>query len=91
GWEVEKGNLFVRMKRMTAVLIPLLVASLKTAHELSIALESRAFGASRRRTFYRDISMRRRDYLALGILLVCFASLLYIRFVLGFGHVVIYR
>jgi len=35
--------------------------------------------------------MKRRDYLALGILLTCFASLFYLRFVLGFGHVVIYR
>ncbi|AHL22329.1 energy-coupling factor transporter transmembrane component T family protein [Thermococcus nautili] len=91
GLELDRGNLLERIRKTIPILIPLIVASLKTAHELSIALESRAFGASRRRTFYQDIAMKGRDYLALGILLVCFASLLYLRFALGFGHVVIYR
>ncbi|NJE55583.1 energy-coupling factor transporter transmembrane protein EcfT [Thermococcus sp. 21S9] len=91
GLELDRGNLLERIRKTIPILIPLIVASLKTAHELSIALESRAFGASKKRTFYRDISMKGRDYLALAILLVCFASLLYLRFALGFGHVVIYR
>jgi len=90
GWEVEKGNLFVRMKRMTAVLIPLLVASLKTAHELSIALESRAFGASKKRTFLHDIEMSGRDYAAILLVVLLFAAALYVRYGLGLGHVVIY-
>ncbi|ASJ09525.1 cobalt ABC transporter permease [Thermococcus siculi] len=90
GWEVEKGNFLVRAKKMTAVLIPLLVASLKTAHELSIALESRGLGASEKRTFLYDIKMGRRDYLAMGVILVLFALTLYARYGLGIGHVEIY-
>ncbi|ASJ11062.1 cobalt ABC transporter permease [Thermococcus sp. P6] len=87
GWEVEKGNLLTRIRRMSAVLIPLLVASLKTAHELSIALESRAFGASGKRTFLHDIEMTKRDYAAIGIVLALFAVALYLRYGLGMGHV----
>ncbi|NJE01324.1 energy-coupling factor transporter transmembrane protein EcfT [Thermococcus sp. JdF3] len=90
GWEVEKGNLLVRAKKMTAVLIPLLVASLKTAHELSIALESRALGAGRKRTFLYDIEMTGRDYAATLVILILFGLALYVRYGLGLGHVSIY-
>ncbi len=88
---MEKGNFLVRMKRMSAVLIPpLLVASLKTAHELSIALESRGLGAAKKRTFLHDIEMRRRDYAAMAVILVLFGLALYVRYGLGFGHINMY-
>ncbi|ASJ07435.1 energy-coupling factor transporter transmembrane component T family protein [Thermococcus pacificus] len=90
GWEVEKGNFIVRARKMTAVLIPLLVASLKTAHELSIALESRALGASEKRTFLYDIRMGRKDYAAVVLILALFALTIYVRYGLGIGHVRIY-
>ncbi|NJD99884.1 energy-coupling factor transporter transmembrane protein EcfT [Thermococcus sp. LS1] len=90
GWEMEKGNFIVRTKRMTAVLIPLLVASLKTAHELSIALESRALGASKKRTSLYDIKMSGKDYAATFVIVLLFALALYVRYGLGLGHVRIY-
>ncbi|AFL95892.1 cobalt ABC transporter permease 2, CbiQ [Thermococcus cleftensis] len=91
GWEVDRGNFIVRAKKMTAVLIPLLVASLKTAHELSIALESRALGASKKRTFLYDIEMSARDYAAVVLVLVLFGLAVYLRYALGIGHVSIYN
>ncbi|MDI3474285.1 MAG: energy-coupling factor transport system permease protein [Thermococcaceae archaeon] len=90
GWEVEKGNILVRLRKMSAVLIPLIVASLRTAHELSIALETRAFGASKKRTFLRDIKMRRRDYVALILILLLLGTAVYLRYSLGVGYVRIY-
>lgn len=90
GWEVEKGNFITRARKMTAVLIPLLVSSLKTAHDLSIALESRGFGASPRRTFIRDIRMTKRDYAVLAFTVGLFMLALYARYGLGFGHISIY-
>ncbi|WP_456423083.1 energy-coupling factor transporter transmembrane component T family protein [Thermococcus sp.] len=91
GLELDRGNILERIRKTIPILVPLIVASLKTAHELSIALETRAFGAGRRRTFYRDIEMAKRDYVVLMIILTIFALLLYLRFALGFGHIVIYR
>jgi energy-coupling factor transport system permease protein len=91
GLELDKGNLFVRMRKMTSVLIPLIVASLKTAHELSIALESRAFGASKKRTFLRDLEMKPMDYAVLAFFIVGFVLSLYARYVLGFGHLNFYQ
>ena len=90
GWEMEKGNIVVRIKKMSAVMIPLLVASLKTAHELSIALESRAFGAGKKRTFLHNIKMGKRDYLTVFTSLTLLAMALYLRYGLGFGHIKIY-
>lgn len=90
GWEMEKGNFIVRTKRMTVVLIPLLVSSLKTAHELSIALESRALGASKKRTSLYDIKMSGRDYAATLAVLLLFALALYVRYGLDLGHIRIY-
>ena len=90
GWEVEKGNVIVRVRKMTAVLIPLLVASLKTAHELSIALESRAFGAGKKVTFLNDLEMHGRDYAAVLLSLFALGLALYARYVLDFGHFALY-
>ncbi|WP_297536671.1 energy-coupling factor transporter transmembrane protein EcfT [Thermococcus sp.] len=91
GLELDRGKPLVRLKKMTAVLIPLIVASLKTAHELSIALESRAFGYGKRRTFLRDIEMSRKDYAALAVIVATFLIAVYLRYSLGLGHVAIYR
>ncbi|GAB6101347.1 energy-coupling factor transporter transmembrane component T [Thermococcus atlanticus] len=90
GWEMEKGNILVRMRKMSAVLVPLLIASIKTAHELSIALESRAFGARKERTFLYTIEMKRRDYAALLMTGVILGIALYVRYGLGFGHIKLY-
>ncbi|WP_297437182.1 energy-coupling factor transporter transmembrane protein EcfT [Thermococcus sp.] len=90
GWEMEKGNMITRIRKTTVVLIPLLISSLKTAHELSIALESRALGASKKRTFLHDIRMERRDYAAMATVLLLLAAALYIRYGLGMGHIIIH-
>jgi len=87
GLELEKGNFFQRARNTVPVLIPLIVASIKTAHELSIALESRAFGASKRRTFLYDIKMEMKDYISFGVLIVLFLFALYVRYYLEIGYV----
>ncbi|AFK21832.1 energy-coupling factor transporter transmembrane protein EcfT [Pyrococcus sp. ST04] len=69
GLELEKGNFIQRAKKMATIIIPLLVITIRTAHELAIAMESRAFGASKKRTYLVDLKMKKIDYLALGIIL----------------------
>jgi len=90
GLELEKGSFFSRIKNTVPILIPLIIASIKTAHELSIALESRAFGASKRRTFLYTIKMRRKDYIVLTVVLLLFGLALYARYQLGIGYVKLY-
>ncbi|USG99692.1 energy-coupling factor transporter transmembrane protein EcfT [Thermococcus argininiproducens] len=85
--ELEKGNFLQRAKNTVPVLIPLIVASIKTAHELSIALESRAFGASKRRTFLHSIKMETKDYISLGVLISLFFMAVYARYYLKVGYI----
>ena len=87
GLELERGNFIQKAKNTIPVLIPLIIASIKTAHELSIALESRAFGASKRRTFLHNIKMEMKDYIALGITLASFLFAVYMRYFLGIGYI----
>lgn len=85
--ELEKGNFLQRAKNTVPVLIPLIVASIKTAHELSIALDSRAFGASKRRTFLHSIKMGTKDYISLGVLISLFFVAIYARYYLRVGYI----
>ena len=66
GMEFEKGNIFVRSRKYVAVLGPAVVSALRTADTLALALESRAYGARRRRTYLRELRMHRGDYVALA-------------------------
>lgn len=87
GLELEKGSFLQRAKKTVPILVPLIVSSIKTAHELAIALESRGFGAGKKRTLLHDIKMGRRDYAVLAMLMTAFAVLMFLRYRYGLGHV----
>lgn len=80
GLELEKGNFLERARKMIAIIIPLLVLTIKTAEELAIAMESRGFGASRKRTYLIELKMTPIDYLALGIIFLALALYLGLKF-----------
>lgn len=82
GMEFEKGGLLTRSRRYVAVLGPAIVTALRTADTLSLALESRAYGARRDRTYLRDLRMTGRDYAALSIAMAILVVPAAARFVL---------
>lgn len=90
GLELEKGSFLKRAKNTVPVLVPLIISSIKTAHELSIALESRAFGAGKKRTFLYEIRMGKKDYIALLLVLLLFAVAVIFRYKFGIGYIKIY-
>jgi energy-coupling factor transport system permease protein len=67
GMEFDKGSLIKRSKNYVAVLVPTIVSALRTADTLSLALQSRAYGARKDRTYLRDLRMRASDYVALAL------------------------
>jgi energy-coupling factor transport system permease protein len=73
GMEFEKGNMLVRARKYVAVLGPAIVSALKTADMLALALESRAYGARRDRTYLRELKMHPSDYIALATVVALFA------------------
>jgi len=61
GLELDKGRLTQRIKSRTSIVTALLSNSLDRAVQVAEAMESRAFGTGRNRTFYRDISFSPTD------------------------------
>ena len=50
GLELEKGGIMERVKKYIPILVPLIVHSIRRSQQLAEALESRAFGSSKKRT-----------------------------------------
>lgn len=83
GLELDKGSFVRRSKNYVAVLVPTIVAALRTAETLSMTLQSRAYGAVRERTYLREIRMKRSDYVALATVILMFALPAVARYVYG--------
>jgi len=71
GLELEKGSFIQRIKNYIPILIPLIVSSFKRAEAIADAMESRAFGASKQRTYLFTLKFTNRDY----VFLICTLSL----------------
>lgn len=61
GLELEKGSLLTRVRKFLALLIPVFVVSFLRVDRVAEALESRAFGVARRRTFLYELKIRPLD------------------------------
>lgn len=83
GLEMEKGNLIQRIRNYIPVLIPLIVSSFRRAELVADAMESRAFGASKKRSTLYVLKMENRDVLFFTISVVSFYLLLSLKLVFG--------
>jgi energy-coupling factor transport system permease protein len=61
GLELDRGRLTRRVKSRTSIVTALLSNSLDRAVQVAEAMESRAFGTGRKRTFYRDLGFTLTD------------------------------
>ena len=69
------GNPIRRARRMTSLLIPLMLSAFKRAEDLAVAMEARCYRGGLGRTHYRNMAMTRNDYIAMnsviGLLICC--------------------
>ena len=77
GLELEKGNVFRRVRNMIPILIPLVVNSVVRSGELAEAMESRAYGAVPRPTSLVEYRARATDRLVAVAAVVVFAIAAY--------------
>jgi energy-coupling factor transport system permease protein len=63
GLELERGNLLKRVRNYIPILIPLIVNAIRRSLELAESMESRAWGASEKRTNLYELKLRRADYI----------------------------
>jgi energy-coupling factor transport system permease protein len=71
GLELERGNFLKRVRNYIPILIPLIVGAIRRSLELAEAMESRAWGASEKRTNLYVLKLKNPDYLlAFGSVLI---------------------
>ena len=85
GLELDKGKFTRRVRSRASIVTALLSNSLDRAVQVAEAMESRAFGTGRGRTFYRDIRLTRTDTAAVVFALLPFALGVYLA-VSGYGR-----
>jgi energy-coupling factor transport system permease protein len=80
GLELEKGGLLKRIRNYIPVLIPLIVSAIRRSLELAEAMESRAWGASKKRTNLYALRLHKGDFGLLAITIVILVVAVYVHF-----------
>ena len=78
GLELEKGNFMKRIRNYIPVLIPLIVSAIRRSLELAEAMESRAWGATKKRTNLYGLTLHRGDFVLLGITVAILVVAVYV-------------
>ncbi|TEU04668.1 energy-coupling factor transporter transmembrane protein EcfT [Candidatus Bathyarchaeota archaeon] len=80
GLELERGNFIKKVRNYIPILIPLIVSAIRRSLELAEAMESRAWGATEKRTNLYVLEMERGDYILIliSVLILIFAVYVWI-------------
>ncbi|MEM3478642.1 MAG: energy-coupling factor transporter transmembrane component T [Candidatus Bathyarchaeia archaeon] len=78
GLDLEGGNFMRRIRNYIPILIPLIVNAIRRSLELAEAMESRAWGASKKRTNLYVLKMGKKDYIFILISVVMLVSSIYV-------------
>jgi energy-coupling factor transport system permease protein len=79
GYEMQKKGIINQIKNLFPLLIPLIICSIKRAFNVAEALESRAFGSRKDRTFYYNIKFSLKDWFFTSLILLFLIGLIFIR------------
>jgi energy-coupling factor transport system permease protein len=79
GLELERGNFIKRVRNYIPILIPLIVSAIRRSLELAEAMESRAWGATEKRTNLYVLKMKSADYTLLAVSIGMLIFSIYVR------------
>lgn len=79
GLELEKGNFMKRIRNYIPILIPLIVSAIRRSLELAEAMESRAWGAIKKRTNLYELKVKKGDYILLMLTVAIVIVAIYVR------------
>ncbi len=67
----EEGKKWEKFKSYPALVVPMIIGAMRRAQQMGVAMDTRAFGCSKDRTYIETIHMKRSDwlYLAAAILI----------------------
>ena len=78
GLELERGNILKRVRNYIPILIPLIVNAIRRSLELAEAMESRAWGASDKRTNLYKLKLKRADFVLVIVSVLILVLALYV-------------
>jgi energy-coupling factor transport system permease protein len=79
GFDLDSASMYQKLRRAyIPIITPLLLLMFRRAMDLEVAINARAFGARKERTFVEDISFKARDYLGLIVILLSFMFCIYL-------------
>jgi energy-coupling factor transport system permease protein len=79
GYEMQKKGIINQIKNLFPLLVPLIIGSIKRAFNVAEALESRAFGSTKERTYYFTIHYTISDWIFTILLLFILILVILIR------------
>ena len=79
GSDLTSGPIKDRVKAVVPLLVPLFVSAFKRAEDLATAMEVRGYRGGEGRTRYRQLKWQLRDTMALVLLLIFIALLVFLR------------
>lgn len=84
GFEMQKKGIISQIRNLFPLLVPLIISSIKRAFNVAEALESRAFGSKKKRSFYYTIKYSLKDWVVTFFLVSFLILLIYIRIQFNF-------
>ena len=74
----EKGKLGEKLRAYPALVTPLVIGSMRRAQLMAVAMDSRAFGATKKRTYMEDITMDAVDWIFLAATIIFTIGIVYL-------------
>ncbi len=80
GYKVKvRGGLFARILNTVPLIVPVAMNAMLSIYDVADAMELRAFGAEKTRTWYRTVDFKRRDYASIVLLFCMLAVAIFLR------------
>jgi energy-coupling factor transport system permease protein len=79
GLELERGNFLKRIRNYIPILIPLIVSAIRRSLELAEAMESRAWGATKKRTNLYVLKIHKGDFALIVLIGLVLIAAVYVR------------
>ncbi|MBP2024686.1 energy-coupling factor transporter transmembrane component T family protein [Peptoniphilus stercorisuis] len=81
GADFESGNILNRAKNLVPLLVPLFINSFRRADDLATAMEARCYRGGEGRTKFRELKLKKADYLTFIFNIVFFGVIIFWRYI----------
>lgn len=82
GFDLDQAGYIDKVRRAyIPIITPLLLLMFRRAMDLEVAINARAFGARKDRTYVQDVSFKTRDYLGILVVFASFGLMMYLLYI----------